>query len=191
MPYLDRDFDELIQAIKNKKRVNYTGVDPVFYLIYPPKHIITIKKKIFQWKAKLTNEGFAPVVFSIADCISEIVKNYPMFDMCLESEKENPFEFHEINQSIKEILLEDKILNQRILEKLLTLSDNQILLLTDLEALHPYLHISAIEADLQGKVQVPLVIFYPGTRMGQSSLRFLGIHPQLGNYRSLHIGGWQ
>ncbi|HRG77795.1 MAG TPA: DUF1788 domain-containing protein [Leptospiraceae bacterium] len=191
MHYLDRDFDELIQAIKNKKRVNYTGIDPVFYLIYPPEHIITVKKKLFQWQAKLANEGFAPVVFSIADCILEIVKNYPMFDVCLESEKENPFDFEAINQSIKDILLEDKILNQRILEKLATLSGNQILLLTDLEALHPYLHISGIEADLIGKILSPLVIFYPGTRMGQSSLRFLGIHPQKGNYRSTHIGGLQ
>lgn len=63
------------------------------------------------------------------------------------------------------------------------------LLVTDVEVLHPYLRIGAIEQRLQGKVNVPLVILYPGTRSGQSNLSFLGIYPEDGNYRSVHIGG--
>jgi hypothetical protein len=55
--------------------------------------------------------------------------------------------------------------------------------------LHPYLRIGAIEQRLQGKVTVPVVILYPGTRRGQTNLSFLGIYPEDGNYRSIHIGG--
>lgn len=191
MHSLDKDFDELIQAIKSKKRINYTGVDPVFYLIYSPTLMLVVQKKMNQWQAKLKNEGFEPVMLSLADCISEIVQNYSLYDVCLESEKENPLNFGEINNSIKEILMGNKEINQRIIAAAASLKEDQVLLLTDVEFLHPYLHISAIEADLQGKIQSPVIIFYPGTRAGQSNLKFLGIHPALGNYRSTHIGGWQ
>ena len=67
--------------------------------------------------------------------------------------------------------------------------NKEILLVTDLEALHPYLRIGAIEAQLQGKFGVPTVFFYPGTRHGKTNLRFLGFYPEDGNYRSVHVGG--
>jgi hypothetical protein len=63
-----------------------------------------------------------------------------------------------------------------------------VLLITDVEALHPFLHISGIEQQLTGKFAVPTVVFYPGTRGSSHSLRFLGFHRENGNYRSIHIG---
>jgi len=47
----------------------------------------------------------------------------------------------------------------------------------------------SLEQRLQGKFTVPTVILYPGKRAGRTSLRFLGIYPEDGNYRSVHIGG--
>ena len=66
---------------------------------------------------------------------------------------------------------------------------NAIVLVTDLEALHPYLRIGAIEAQLQGKFHVPTVFLYPGVRTGKTRLKFLGFYPEDGNYRSVHVGG--
>jgi hypothetical protein len=60
---------------------------------------------------------------------------------------------------------------------------------TDLEALHPYLRIGAIESQLQGKCTVPTVFLYPGVRTGTTHLKFLGFYPEDGNYRSVHVGG--
>jgi len=60
---------------------------------------------------------------------------------------------------------------------------------TDLEALHPYLRVGSIEQKLQGKFTVPTVFLYPGIRTGKATLKFLGIYPEDGNYRSTHIGG--
>ncbi|HOD42054.1 MAG TPA: DUF1788 domain-containing protein, partial [Candidatus Wallbacteria bacterium] len=66
---------------------------------------------------------------------------------------------------------------------------NPILLVTDLEALHPYLRIGAIESQLQGKFVAPTIFFYPGERTGKTKLKFLGFYPDDGNYRSVHVGG--
>lgn len=67
--------------------------------------------------------------------------------------------------------------------------DNAILLVTDLEALHPYMRIGSIESKLQGKFTVPTVFLYPGERTGKTRLKFLGFYPEDGNYRSVHVGG--
>ena len=63
-----------------------------------------------------------------------------------------------------------------------------VLILTDLESLHPFLHISGVEQQLVGKFKVPTIVLYPGVRGGAYSLRFLGIHQENANYRSIHIG---
>ena len=64
-----------------------------------------------------------------------------------------------------------------------------LLMVTDLEALHPFLRIGMIEARLLERFSVPTVFLYPGKRSGQTALKFLGFYPEDGNYRSIHIGG--
>jgi len=82
--------------------------------------------------------------------------------------------------------LQDKLEN--LLQSLEERKD-AIVLVTDLEALHPYLRIGAVESQLQGKFTVPTVFLYPGVRVGKTSLKFLGFYPDDGNYRSVHVGG--
>ena len=62
-----------------------------------------------------------------------------------------------------------------------------MLLLTDLEALHPYLRINTIEAQIMDQIHCPVVVLYPGKREGKTSLRFLEFYPADPNYRSEHI----
>jgi hypothetical protein len=188
MQYLDNSFEELRDALKNNKKIHYGGGDPVFYLVFSVKEMLTVKNKMSSWIAILKSEGFEPQVLSLANTIDTILRGYPLLEQCVESEKDDPFQFEEINQTIKDILLEDKSIIHAITEKLQHLSNNGILLLTDVEALHPYLHISAIESELIGKIHKPTIIFYPGKRIGKDRLSFLGIHSPLGNYRSTHIG---
>jgi hypothetical protein len=80
---------------------------------------------------------------------------------------------------------------KRLEEALAPLEGNEkaLMLVTDLEALHPFLRIGAIESQLQGKFHVPTVFLYPGVRTGKTRLKFLGFYPEDGNYRSVHVGG--
>jgi hypothetical protein len=189
MSYLDSLFEEMNHTLRSKRRLNYMGVDPVFYLVFPPKEVLLVKSRMFQWKSKLVNDGFQPTELSMTDLISEIIQNHHLYQACLDSEVDDPFQFKDINQSIKDILLENKPINEKIIKTINNLPENGILLITDIESLHPYFHMSSIESELQGMIHKPIVIFYPGKRTGDSNLSFLGIHPEMGNYRSTHIGG--
>jgi hypothetical protein len=64
--------------------------------------------------------------------------------------------------------------------------NNGVLLITDLEAIHPFTRFGPIEQKIYGKVEVPIVVLYPGEMSG-SALKFLGFYPEDGNYRSKHF----
>jgi hypothetical protein len=50
-----------------------------------------------------------------------------------------------------------------------------VVLMVRAGALFPMYRTAALTEQLQGKVQVPGVLFYPGTRDGAAGLRFMGV----------------
>jgi hypothetical protein len=140
---------------------------------------------------KLRNEGWEVTVFSIAENIAEILANAPMRKVWLAADSKNPLDWDKTNKSLANALTKNAQLQSRLEATLTGLEGktNAIVLVTDLEALHPYLRIGAIEAQLQGKFHVPTVFLYPGVRTGKTRLKFLGFYPEDGNYRSVHVGG--
>jgi hypothetical protein len=101
-----------------------------------------------------------------------------------------PIEFGDINKTLAKALTDGSDLIEILKAKVEDASSHPggLLLLTDLEALHPYLRINSIEAQLQGLIRCPVVVLYPGKREGKTSLRFLEFYPADPNYRSEHIG---
>ncbi len=191
MESLQKDFDELVQRLKGTRRLNSRGDDPVFYLVFRPDLMLSVKRKMKGWRAKLALEGWNVHTFSMGDAIHNILKNHSLRDIWRQGEAEDPLDFGEINKTLADAIMAGGGLKSMIDEKLQRLADQEdaILFLTDLEALHPYLRVGSIELGLQGRFTVPTVILYPGDRAGRTHLRFLGIYPEDGNYRSTHIGG--
>jgi hypothetical protein len=106
-------------------------------------------------------------------------------------DKAAPLDWSRTNKALADILTADNALLKQLEAALQPLEGQQsaLLLVTDLEALHPFLRIGAIESQLQGKFHVPTIFLYPGVRTGKTRLKFLGFYPEDGNYRSVHVGG--
>ncbi len=191
MPLLQQNFDELRQRLKHGRGLNHASDDPVYYLIFRPEEMLTVKRSMKQWVAKLNLEGWKVHTFSMADAIHEIIKGHDLREIWLESECDDPLDFDSINKTLADALMSGNALEEKLNAKLQSLTDEKsaMLFVTDLEALHPYLRVGSLEQRLQGKFTVPTVILYPGIRAGRTTLRFLGIYPEDGNYRSIHIGG--
>jgi len=85
--------------------------------------------------------------------------------------------------------MHDNALVDCVAERIAASGDRTVVLLTECELLHPYYRTRAIESALVGRVPHPTVILYPGRRVGQYGLHFLGFYPEDGNYRSTLIGG--
>jgi hypothetical protein len=188
---LRQSFDELRKRIRQGRGLNATSDDPVYYLVFRPEQMLEAKQSLKQWRAKLRLEGWAVHLFSMADAVKDILNADDLRDLWLESESENPLDFDAINKTLADALTAKNALKLKLDEKLQSLKGigQTILFVTDLEALHPYLRVGSLEQQLQGRFTVPTVILYPGIRSGKTTLRFLGIYPEDGNYRSTHIGG--
>jgi hypothetical protein len=189
---LQQDFEELRQRLKQGRRFDVAGGDPVYYLVFHPEKMLAVKRRMKQWCAKLELEDWKVHTVSMAEAVHQILKSHDLRDIWLESEKEAPLEFEEINKTLAEALTAENELKNMLEQMLQSLTDQKdaLLFVTDLEALHPYLRVGTIEQQLQGRFTVPTVILYPGVRAGRTTLRFLGIYPEDGNYRSTHIGGF-
>ncbi len=191
MSSLKADFDELRERIRHGRELGHASFEPIYYLIFDPSEIVEVKRNTPAWAAKLHNEGWDVSVFSIAEEIEKILTNDPRRPLWLMADKKAPHDWAKTNQSLANALISNGALQQRLEESLSAMDENKngLLLVTDLEALHPYMRIGAIESNLQGKFQVPTIFFYPGTRTGKTRLKFLGFYPEDGNYRSVHVGG--
>jgi Domain of unknown function (DUF1788) len=189
---VDDNFNELLSRIDRGREVVHASFEPIYYLIFEPSDILAVKRKLQQnWKVKLKKDGWNVYCFSIAETIKQIWKDDPCRQLWLLSDSSDYQEVRDTSTTLTNAL-ENGTLIQKALESLLSSLEGEnkpIVLVTDLEALHPYLRIGAIESQLQGKFSVPTVFFYPGTREGKTSLRFLGFYPPDGNYRSVHVGG--
>ena len=190
MSSLKADFDELMVRIQSGRKLAQASFEPVYYLIFPPSQILEVKRILPAWVARLRNDGWDVHEFSIADHVLDILNTTRLRPIWIEADRKDPLEWDKSNQAIAN-LIGGGILKERLESRLEELHDKQnaMLLVTDLEALHPYLRIGTIESQLYGKFVVPTIFFYPGVRTGKSKLKFLGFYPSDGNYRSVHVGG--
>jgi len=190
MALLSDQFNELMERIRIGRDLDYAGFEPVYYLIFSPAYILDVKRQTPAWEARLRNEGWEVTVFSLADEITKALKEAKLREIWLKADSSDPLNWGKTNQALANYLNQG-VLYQAFLDVLKRLEniENSILLVTDLEALHPYMRIGALEGKLQGEFSVPTIILYPGERTGKSRLKFLGFYPEDGNYRSVHVGG--
>lgn len=190
MPSLKDNFDELVERVRAGRELGHASFEPIYYLIFHPKQILDVKRSLPAWTAKLRNDGWDVSQFSIAKEITQILNSAPLMKIWLAADSKAPLSWDKTNQSLANMITNGSLKN-RLDAQLEQLKDkkNSILLVTDLEALHPYTRIGAIESQLYGKFYIPTVFFYPGERTGKTRLKFLGFYPEDGNYRSVHVGG--
>ncbi len=191
MPSLTADFDELVRRVQAGREFSHASFEPIYYLVFHPREILEVKRQMPAWTARLKNAGWDVTIFSVAEHISDIFQSAPMRKVWLAADAKAPLDWEKTNKSLANALTGRDQLQNRLEEVISAQKDNPnaIVLVTDIEALHPYLRIGAIEAQLQGKFHIPTIFFYPGVRTGKTRLRFLGFYPEDGNYRSVHVGG--
>lgn len=192
MSSLKADFDELRERVRQGRELGHAGFEPVYYLVFSPSAIIEVKRQTPAWISRLKQDGWIVTESSMAQAVGEVIAGDPRHAIWAGADAKTPMDWARMNSSITTAVTnEQKGLLSRLKAQLTALDDkpNHLLLVTDLEALHPYVRIGAIEGQLLGRFKVPTVFLYPGVRTGRTGLKFLGFYPSDGNYRSVHVGG--
>ena len=184
---VERDFDELRNVLGRPSGLNPAQSDPIFYFVYRPENMLAVKRRLSAWMEQLRNDGFEPRRISLGDIMQELINASGNWDAWLAEESEtDPVEF---NRAIGDVLTRGNALIEQVAALIAEGGEQTVVLLTESEMLHPYYRTRAIESALVGHVPHPTVIFYPGRRVGQYGLHFLGFYPEDSNYRSMLVGG--
>lgn len=173
MSLLKSNFDELVAKIKQGREFTHASFEPIYYLVFSPEEIVAVKRQKTAWLAKLKSEGWNVKEFSIAQQISVLLNkiNPVVRKMWEAADKKDPLNFNKVTQSIANNLTKEGEGLKEVFESFLLEAEkdpNSLILVTDLEALHPYMRIGSIESGLQGKFNVPTVFLYPGVRNGEN-----------------------
>ena len=183
---LEACFDELRRRLNDPDALNPAHSDPIFYLVYSPGQILRVRRLLPGWIARLRNEaGLNVEILSLSEAVWDIIDSSGRWAAWLEIEPE--YDQEEVNEAIRDVLRQDGALVKRVAENVSMPRDKTILFITDVELLHPYARSRTIESYLKNKVKIPIVFFYPGERIGQYGLRFLGFYPEDPGYRSTLI----
>lgn len=180
---------DLLDYLAQPKGYDHSGDKTICYLTFEAEQIQLVKQRLNEgWIDLAKHKGIKLVKLSLHEVLKDFFSKDDYRVDAGEDAVEDEFEMKEVYDSLGE-----NIRNQRILEETILIKQEEVkkerngtLLITDLEAIHPFTRFGPVELKIYGKVKVPIVVLYPGIMSG-SSLKFLGFYPEDGNYRSKHF----
>lgn len=167
-----------------------TGDDPLYYLVFEPGQMRPVRRALRTWKARLDLDGWTAEIVSIAEILTQVLRDNPR--RARWEKYEDPLDFEVHRKTLASALGQGEAIQGALLAAVERLRGeaHPILFVADVEALHPYLRVGTIENGLQGRLDgVPTVVLYPGRRIGESPIRFLGFYEPQTDYRATIIGG--
>jgi Domain of unknown function (DUF1788) len=193
MTSLNDAFTQLLEALKLRfQTINPTGAPQVYYLVFSPDQALEVKQQLHKWRRRLNDQGFKTQEYSFARQLPRLAARNALVSKSLELEAKSPLppaaKFGASSRLLQQVTgAAGEKLAADIATRFSGAGDNSVLLLTDLEALHPAVRIGTIENQLTQSVKGPIIVFYPGQRTAKYALKFLGFYPEDGNYRSTHF----
>lgn len=186
---LNTDFDQLRQRLLSPTGLNPAQSDPIFYLVFSPKATLTVYRLLPGWIALLEADGWRVKTLPLGKIIWEIIDQAGHWEEWIEVEGEGETDQVSVNDSVRNVLRTNNALVGRVIQAVALDEPKTLVLVTEVELLHPYFRLRVIENYLNNKVRIPTVFLYPGRRAGQYGLHFLDFYPEDPGYRSTLIGG--
>jgi hypothetical protein len=187
---LDNKFKAIMDHLANPGPSHYSGDKQVYYLTYDPSRIIEVKRNLSNWLSLAKGYQYNCAVLSLSKLMNDFFRNNPRRSKWAVPDTSD--EYSSITEFFKDdlgsMIIENRVIESAILneQKKMVSIPNPLLILTDLEAIHPFTRLGPVEQNVYNEIEIPLLILYPGSLSG-SSLEFLGFYPPDGNYRSKHF----
>lgn len=183
MARYEHKIDEALSYLTSPGLLNATGDHPICYIVYDVKDAMNINRMIDHTiKPKAIHAGFQPQVLSMAVLVSGYITGHEYY----EDWKSVGVEYEgEVYGSIREAITDENYLASALLSKLeeLRQTTRPLLILKDLEWLHPFDKMGRLEQLIYTSINIPVLVLYPGEAQG-TARKFLNIHAMDGSYRS-------
>src|SRR5437667_768714 len=100
MSSLKADFDEVRERMRHGRKLGHASFEPIYYLVFPPQQIIEVKRQMPAWVAKLHQDGWNVHIFSIAEQLWELLKEDPLWSLCVIQDKSAPMDWPRTNKAL-------------------------------------------------------------------------------------------
>ncbi len=185
-------FNHLLNVLRSKQFLEMEGLGnevPFFICPFHPQEAVEWEKIVMQLKNQLENHGINVLVINLYDLCFELIKQEGNWDMVIEFEKENSKA--ELLDLLQGMLDPQDFIIPAIAEKLQN-QPCQVLLITSVGEVYPYLRSHSLLNNLQSTVKShPMVMFYPGkyVEVGEGSTSLVLFDRLRGNqyYRAFNI----
>lgn len=162
---------------------------PFAILQYPPEEELTLRKKVKHLATRLSKRFNTIRFISLASLLWEAVETTKGMDYVIESEKR--FGYKMAEQTVSQLISDTKFrpLPDLVLERMSGLREaDDLVFLVRAGAMAPNIYrMSMLLEEMHGRTGVPIVLFYPGTKEGETDLNFMGMggrtHTGVYNYR--------
>lgn len=187
---LDTKFKKILTYLEDPSQIGPTGNTNVIYLTFAPEEILDVKSKLSSWLLVAKGHDFDVETLSVSEVLLNFFRNttrrklWDIPEAAQNSEEVSTFFKRDLGSMVEH----NSVLEKEILaaQEQMKSYKKPLLIVTDLEAIHPYTRFGPIEHKIYHDLKIPLLVLYPGTLTG-SSLEFLGFYPPDGNYRSKHF----
>lgn len=163
MSIVKEKFDKLLELLNNDALVwaRHSGV-PFIICSFDKKSSGSINKVVNDLKIALKN--YNTKVINIEEVIFKILEKEELLERAIVAEKEIAFD---VVENIKELLLEG--IRAEFINTAIELGGRGRILVTRLGGMPVYFRFISLLSYLEGKVDIPVVFFYPGTQLQNSS----------------------
>lgn len=185
MGQYDDKIEKALQYLKSPSRISPTGYSPIVYVVYQPEDMLTVRSIIDKFlSAKADFYGFKAHFISMGELLDKYINNHSYCEIWTDPSVSE----EDVYNSIKQEIVSDEFLEKTIIkiQEELSAENNPLLVIKDVEMLHPFYMMGVIENKIYNKINTPMLVFYPGETQG-TARSFLGLYNQDGNYRSINF----
>jgi len=173
----------LLEQPDPRKQISAYHDMPYALFRYDAEEEFNLRKQVTMLETRLTQKGKRVKRISLAECLDEAMRSQRPLEEWFAAEREQGIDT--IVQTVHAVLSEYAPLVELVANRMPKDADplRDIVFILRTGALFPVYRTFSLLEQLKGRVNVPTILFYPGSLDGAAGLKFMGVLDAEHNYR--------
>jgi hypothetical protein len=173
----------LLEQPDPRKQISAYHDMPYALFRYDAEEEFNLRKQVTMLETRLTQKGKRVKRISLAECLDEAMRSQRPMEEWFAAEREQGTDT--IVETVHAVLSEYSPLVELVAKRMPEDADplRDIVFILRTGALFPVYRTFSLLEQLKGRVNVPTILFYPGSLDGAAGLKFMGVLDAEHNYR--------